>query len=50
VKTLSAITRATMHAVPDGIARSFGDEAVYSNPTISAKDFRAYMRWARTVW
>ena len=50
VKTLSAITRATMHAVPDGIAKSSGGEAVYSNPTVSAKDFRAYMRWARTVW
>lgn len=48
VKVLGS--RAGMHAVPNGIAKSSGGEAVYSDPTVSAKDFKAYMRWARTVW
>lgn len=50
VKVLGSFSRAGMHAVPNGIAKSSGGEAVYSDPTVSAKDFKAYMRWARTVW
>ena len=50
VKVLGSFTRAGMYAVPSGIAKSLGGEAVYSDPTVSAKDFKAYMRWARTVW
>lgn len=49
-KVLGSFSRAGMYAVPNGIAKTSGGEAVYSDPTVSAKDFKSYMRWARTVW
>ncbi len=50
VKVLGSFTRAGMYVVPDGIAKSAGGEPVYRDPTVRAKDFKTYMRWARTVW
>jgi len=50
VKVLGALARANMHAVPNGIAKSAGGEAAYCDPTVSARDFKAYLRWARSVW
>lgn len=50
VKALGSLTRARMYAVPSGIAKSAGGEIVYGDPMVSAKDFKVYLRWMRTVW
>jgi hypothetical protein len=39
-----------MYAVPNGIAKTAAGDAVYGDPTVSAKDFKAYLRWVQTVW
>ena len=50
VKELGSFTRTGMYVVPDGIAKSADGEPVYRDPTVTAKDFKAYMAWTRTVW
>ena len=50
VKALGSLARTGMYAVPNGIAKTAAGDAVYGDPTVSAKDFKAYLRWARTVW
>jgi hypothetical protein len=50
VKALGSLARAKMYAVPSGIAKTAGGDAAYSDPVVSAKDFKAYLRWVRTVW
>ncbi|MDE2499963.1 MAG: hypothetical protein KGL56_07185 [Alphaproteobacteria bacterium] len=50
VKVLGARTRARMCAVPSGIANSVDGDPVYGDPMVTAKDFRTYLRWMRTVW
>ena len=50
VKALGSLTRAGTYAVPSGIAKSAVGKAVYGDPMVSAKDFKAYLRWVRTVW
>ena len=50
VQSLAAATRARMCAVPGGIAKTAGEEPVYCDPTVRAKDFKKYLHWMRSVW
>jgi len=50
VRALGSLARAGMVAVPSGIAQSAGGEPVFGEPMVSARDFKTYLRWVRTVW
>ncbi|MDE2134352.1 MAG: hypothetical protein KGM97_07875 [Alphaproteobacteria bacterium] len=50
VEVLGAHRRARMSAVPGGIAKAAGGEPIYADPMVTARHFRTYVRWVRTVW
>ena len=50
VRALGSLARAGKYAAPGGIAKSAGGEPAHGETMVSAKDFKAYLRWARTVW
>lgn len=50
VRVLGLRARAGMCAALDGVAGAEDRESAYTDLMVSARDFRRYMRWVRTVW